>query len=171
MFCPKCSQEQISEEVRYCSKCGFQLDAVRSLISGEEPGTLAGDSDLLQSARKKYAIFGASIMLVFALIVALFTVSLRAPTPLGAVLIPLIFFWLLLVLVILLSKHAGNEVARLFSNGPRVSASIENGPAAPGLREGYSPPAAQSLWEATTSEFEPIPSVTERTTNLLDNKE
>lgn len=32
MFCPKCSQQQISDEVRFCSRCGFQLDGVAQLL-------------------------------------------------------------------------------------------------------------------------------------------
>ncbi len=33
MYCPQCSQQQISEEMRYCSRCGFPLDGVKELIS------------------------------------------------------------------------------------------------------------------------------------------
>jgi ribosomal protein L37E len=36
MYCPKCSQQQVSEEVRFCSRCGFSLSAVRELIAGSE---------------------------------------------------------------------------------------------------------------------------------------
>ncbi len=32
MYCPKCSQQQISEEMRFCSRCGFSLTAVRELV-------------------------------------------------------------------------------------------------------------------------------------------
>jgi hypothetical protein len=28
MFCPKCGQEQVSESVRFCSRCGFKLNPV-----------------------------------------------------------------------------------------------------------------------------------------------
>jgi hypothetical protein len=40
MFCPKCSQSQSSEEMRYCSRCGFPLEAVALLIThdGNLPG-------------------------------------------------------------------------------------------------------------------------------------
>ena len=33
MYCPNCSQQQVSEEVRFCSRCGFSLIAVRELIA------------------------------------------------------------------------------------------------------------------------------------------
>jgi hypothetical protein len=35
MFCPKCSQAQVSEQVRFCSRCGFRLDAVKELIEND----------------------------------------------------------------------------------------------------------------------------------------
>ncbi|MCA1591434.1 MAG: hypothetical protein LC754_02015 [Acidobacteria bacterium] len=35
MFCPQCSQQQLSNDVRFCSRCGFALGAVaRVLESG-----------------------------------------------------------------------------------------------------------------------------------------
>jgi hypothetical protein len=33
MFCPKCSQSQTSDEIRYCSRCGFPLGTVAALLS------------------------------------------------------------------------------------------------------------------------------------------
>ena len=35
MFCPKCSQEQISDETRFCSRGGFQLNVVKALLAEE----------------------------------------------------------------------------------------------------------------------------------------
>jgi hypothetical protein len=36
MFCPKCSQAQVSEKIRFCSRCGFRLDGIKELIASEE---------------------------------------------------------------------------------------------------------------------------------------
>ena len=33
MFCPKCSQEQLSADLRFCSRCGFRLEAVGELLA------------------------------------------------------------------------------------------------------------------------------------------
>lgn len=33
MFCPKCGQEQLSESVRFCSRCGFELNAVAESLA------------------------------------------------------------------------------------------------------------------------------------------
>ena len=34
MFCPRCGQQQASEEVRFCSRCGLQLEAVAEYVEG-----------------------------------------------------------------------------------------------------------------------------------------
>lgn len=33
MFCPRCSQEQISEQTRFCSRCGFPLTVVSEILA------------------------------------------------------------------------------------------------------------------------------------------
>ncbi len=33
MYCPSCSQQQVSDEMRFCSRCGFLLSGVRELIT------------------------------------------------------------------------------------------------------------------------------------------
>ena len=35
MYCPKCSQQQSSEEMRFCSRCGFPLSGVGLLLRNE----------------------------------------------------------------------------------------------------------------------------------------
>ncbi len=32
MYCPRCSQRHLPEEVRFCSRCGFHLSAVSELL-------------------------------------------------------------------------------------------------------------------------------------------
>src|SRR5262245_41687118 len=33
MYCPQCSQQQISDEMRFCSRCGFALAGVMELVA------------------------------------------------------------------------------------------------------------------------------------------
>ena len=33
MYCPQCSQQQISDEMRFCSRCGFPLGNVMQLVA------------------------------------------------------------------------------------------------------------------------------------------
>lgn len=32
MYCPRCSQQQVSDEVSFCTRCGFQLGVVKELL-------------------------------------------------------------------------------------------------------------------------------------------
>lgn len=33
MYCPKCSQQQVSDEMSFCSRCGFSLSVVKELVA------------------------------------------------------------------------------------------------------------------------------------------
>ena len=35
MFCPRCSQEQVSEETSYCSRCGLPLGLVAQVVAND----------------------------------------------------------------------------------------------------------------------------------------
>ncbi len=35
MYCPKCSQQQVSEDLRYCSRCGFPLTGVALVLNND----------------------------------------------------------------------------------------------------------------------------------------
>ena len=49
MHCPRCGQEQISAEIKFCSRCGFQLGLVSELIF--HGGTLPQLADLPQNKK------------------------------------------------------------------------------------------------------------------------
>src|SRR4030095_257047 len=46
MYCPQCSQQQFSEEMRFCSRCGFPLGNVMQLVA-------TGGGSTVPEARKK----------------------------------------------------------------------------------------------------------------------
>lgn len=47
MYCPRCGQQQASEALRYCSRCGFPLEGVAGLLAG---GGLAPADDAAADA-------------------------------------------------------------------------------------------------------------------------
>ena len=54
MFCPKCSQSQSSDEMRYCSRCGFPLETVGVLLTND--GKLpTSDKTVCKSVRSRIA--------------------------------------------------------------------------------------------------------------------
>lgn len=69
MYCPKCSQQQVSDEVRFCSRCGFLLSAVAEIVKND--GKLPDVSNLLKkklsTPRKrgvKQGLFGLLLLLL-----------------------------------------------------------------------------------------------------------
>jgi len=66
MYCPKCSQIQTEDGLRFCSRCGFQLGVVKELLAepGSAPATGAGSetSTKFFSRRKQDLLFGATVM-------------------------------------------------------------------------------------------------------------
>ena len=55
MYCPKCSQQQLSDEVRFCSRCGFLLTGIAEVIKndGTIPGASWREFKKLSTPRKK----------------------------------------------------------------------------------------------------------------------
>jgi hypothetical protein len=183
MYCPKCSQQQVSEAIRFCSRCGFQLDAVKSLLA-ENQNVLALPEDepqpQLTSARKRDILLGATIMLAGAIAIALLMVSTVSGTPLQAVIISLLLLWAAIVSVLLLSGHAVREVTKLFSKEaspvpPQAPDSFITRVSAAAHRQALphaqgTPVSGVGSWRVNTAELAQPPSITEHTTNLLDKK-
>lgn len=65
MYCPKCSEAQVSENVRFCKRCGLPLEAVQDLIASEERSTSRVDGLLL---KQKDISIGAGLMYIGSLV-------------------------------------------------------------------------------------------------------
>lgn len=81
MFCPKCSHQQATESVRYCSRCGFQLDYVRELLASEDSGEppVSLESIKRQRLRQVDILIGAGFMLVGAIKAAIVASNVLGP--------------------------------------------------------------------------------------------
>lgn len=55
MYCPKCSQAQSSDEMRFCSRCGFPLATVAQLLENNGRIPAERKSKLQTSSRGKMA--------------------------------------------------------------------------------------------------------------------
>src|SRR5215210_8283528 len=71
MFCPKCGQQQASDGVRFCSRCGFQLEVVKELLltDGALVRPEAETRMSRRSARNRGIRQGVMLMLLTALVV------------------------------------------------------------------------------------------------------
>ena len=172
MFCPKCSQEQISDETRFCSRCGFQLNVVKALLSDNQ-----AQSDETakpgKGLRMRDVTVGAFLMAVLAVLGTAITMDL--PPPHTGRIFVILFFWMGLTLLLNIKP-----IIQYFLRGDS-SAQTKDESSSPGMiskiisRKKKSLPEAQSIpaqdfvsRDANTAEIVQPPSVAERTTNLLN---
>ena len=181
MYCPQCSQEQISDELRFCPRCGFQLDALKMLLAENQNGLAMIEVEpetQLVSTRKRDILLGATVMLVAAISILLLMISGVAVTPWQAVIIPLLLVWTAIASVILLSGHAAREVTNLFSkDDSRSSTQVASSLITrlnPSASHSALPPIQSTSvsgfgsWRVNTAELVQPTSVTEHTTNSLN---
>lgn len=175
MYCPKCSQEQVSEEVRFCSRCGFSIAAVRELIASGNvtPATDAqgGPRSCGQQAVRR----GAWIMLA-SLAFSLFVGFMTAIDDDFAIMLFLPFlgfvFGILNVFygAFFADKRALKRAASKagFVPMPGQFATPARSPELPPAR--MAPVESFPSKRGATAEMVQPPSVTENTTRLLDEE-
>ncbi len=76
MYCPGCGQEQIAEETRFCSRCGFLLLGVAEVMNngGAIPSVLSAKKLKGNSQRKKGIKQGLFIFLLTFLVVPIISI-------------------------------------------------------------------------------------------------
>lgn len=171
MYCPKCSQQQPSDDVRFCTRCGFALAGVAELMHAD--GALArrpakGEGRL--SPRQKGVRMGALLMLtslLIAVIQALMPSLIDKLVVLAAPVIIGFFVGFVRLLYALFFEE----------NGPGAGETAEARRRASELRDAaaaYLPPrrtASAADWarRTDTAELARPFSVTDATTELLEN--
>ncbi|HEV7798718.1 MAG TPA: zinc ribbon domain-containing protein [Pyrinomonadaceae bacterium] len=179
MHCPKCGQQQVSDEMRFCSRCGFALGIVTELLvtGGTLPKRGSESFAAKFGGRKRGKRFGLLLMLtsmLLAIIAGIIHDSVMHG-PLGA---PGLGAKLILFLPAIIIGVAG-FVRFLYAwllepevqNAPGNSAmkSALNAEDYVALPVSHSIPAASfGVRRGDTTEMVNPPSVTENTTRLLD---
>lgn len=180
MHCPRCGQEQISEDIKFCSRCGFPLGLVSEILA--HGGLLPQLADL---RGKKWLTrnFGLKIALlwfvIFICLVPLAGVT-NAPGEItgGLAVLGFVGALFLLVLSFLFLNNESNsltvqngvplESARQFLDASNSSAALPPQTSRP--VSDYAPPMAGSWKAPDTGELVPR-SVTEGTTRFLKKDE
>jgi hypothetical protein len=169
MFCPRCGQQQISDEVRFCSRCGLSLASVPALLAGGEvPSAESAPRGAL--TRKRVGIRrGAKLMFFSAVIFPVFFgISIAADSP-GPLVVPFTVFlaglaWMLYFVLF------GEEVARESAEKGRKD--LRESHTSPSLPPStFVPASGFGARRADTADMaRQPPSVTEQTTRLLDEE-
>lgn len=181
MFCPQCGQQQISGETRFCSRCGFPLGGVLSLLaSGGIPAQVETSSTPKKlSPRSRGYRQGMVMILIGCVLTPILGIlaDIGFPEALVAITAVICFmggFARMLYARIFEEKTAQQATPPNFQTYVPPAAQTQFGPA--GARPSALPPQRSvpaSGWRKPhdTAELVAPPSVTENTTRLLDDKD
>ena len=171
MYCPRCGQQQISEETRFCSRCGLLIQGLAEwLAAGGAPLARREKAPVSPSSpRRKSIRRGAKLMFLSGALfplVLLFCAVVETGVPL---VFPLFIFFVGLAIML---------YARLFGDdsSPAKGQPFETYGLGTPSGGGALPPASDtgmrgfSRRQPRTAEMAQPPSVTENTTRLLDNE-
>jgi len=168
MYCPQCSQEQIAEEMRFCSRCGFPLTIVSQLV--RNGGALAGfepEAKRQLSPRQRGVRWGVILMIISVVLAPLAALATAMEDGFFVLFIPLFLIFVFglarLLHAYLLAPNTANEIKS------SSTARTKQLPAAQtsALSAGQRIPVANWRQPVNTSEMAHPLSVTENTTNLL----
>ncbi|HEX8175423.1 MAG TPA: hypothetical protein VF543_09910 [Pyrinomonadaceae bacterium] len=192
MHCPQCGQQQISNELRFCSRCGFPLGGVMELVANggilpqyQAPSVV--ENSAKASPRRKGVRQGAALFFLAAVLTPLFAVLheyLRFPELFIALSAVIGFIGgALRVIFALIFEEGAPKVIQLNPGTqqplftpyqqpvPQPRAVADANRARP-LPPQPPPAPAQNWRRSDTSELvNRPPSVTEHTTKLLDKQD
>jgi len=167
MYCPNCGQQQISGEMRFCSRCGQALSGLAEWLAG---GGLPAQHKVevhvstTPSPRRKGMRRAAKLMFFSGVLFPVFIVISLAIDEGGPLIIPVLLFFISLVMML---------YARLFGDKTTShvaqTTTLNSAPTPSSLPPATSIPI-NSRQQVRTNELAQPPSVTEHTTRLLDNE-
>jgi len=171
MYCPNCGQQQVSGEMRFCSRCGLALTALAEWLAGGALPVRRADQELVSgpSPRKKHMRRAAKLMFFSAVVFPVFLAVSAAVDEGAPLIVPFGLFFVSLVWML---------YARLFidKTAPALSQAVQPASFASIPARGSLPPAVNNAIpnigrsQVRTNELAQRPSVTEHTTRLLDNE-
>src|SRR5262249_30596396 len=108
MYCPNCGQQQLSDEMRFCSRCGLALSGLADWLAGGGPPAQRKleVQNSPASPRRKGMRRAAKLMFFSGVLFPIFLVISLAIDEPGPLAIPFIVFFISLVMMV---------YARLFS--------------------------------------------------------
>jgi hypothetical protein len=179
MYCPKCSQQQISDDIRFCSRCGFQLNIVKALLADNGKGltqTSATGAVSVNSQRKKDMKIGAVLMSLLALRVAWVADDLSLEREFILLIVNCLILCALINVIPLIRDFFRRKAIQDSSASPKILSSLIAGLRGnsqnSALPPAYNRPTTDYFATGiNTAEIVAPPSVTEETTNLLINKQ
>ena len=182
MHCPRCGQQQVSIETKFCNRCGFPMHFVSELLTHD--GTLPQLASLVGNRtffnKKNGVIFGVFWFIFFTMFMTSIGGILGSDELAGIFAVTGVFGTMLIIIasLVLLPSSKLNRFASLPTVGLRTQADLQAPAAQAQLppqqsmpAQVYAPPTAGSWKAPDTGEFSRPGSVTENTTKLLTKDE
>jgi len=169
MHCPKCGQQQISDETRFCSKCGFLLSGVaevvanQGLVPAQDTG-LTGKADSPRRRGIKQGVFLFLLVFLLAPLTGFISMALNIEPTLVGIAVVLCVVGGLLRTIYALMFESGATGASLPAALPANQNRSELPPAQSIPASAYTSPGA---WRDTNDLQHQPGSVTDSTTKLL----
>jgi len=177
MYCPQCSQQQISDEMRFCSRCGFPLGNVMQLVaSGGEVSTPEAPRKRKQSSPMKgvrqgtWIILGSLIYTLFVAVLSIIDDDFAILFLVSAV--AFLAGLIRLLYAVFVQDRRERKQQETQTNTPAAIPGHATGNARYQLGQPSGVPVDSFTRPIkTTAEVVQPPSVTENTTRLLDDEE
>jgi len=169
MYCPKCSQQQASEELRFCSRCGFPLAGVSTLLAND--GALPHVENDAQHPGRRGRMIKESVLLTLPVwtVALLTTILWDRGGPLESVAkVGSLIFFLLGLIGLLRFLYAFLFVREASSGMPEPAFPAASSRAA--LPPQQNNPLTDYPRRTNTRDMAPRVSVTENTTRLLEEQ-
>ena len=183
MHCPRCGQQQVSQETRFCSRCGFLLTGIAQVIDNDgivpqQRGSFFAPGSPRRRGVKQGA-FVALLALLIVPLVAMLSMAVRlGPGIAGFTAVLLTVGGLLRIVYALMFESGipgGKTLEEKVLSGTPILAGKEKAGELPPARSipvhAYSPPPGAGNWR-DTNDLAPTPgSVTDGTTKLLHEED
>ena len=176
MYCPNCGQQQISEEIIFCSRCGLSLFWLADwLAGGSLPAKRVEESQVsAMSPRRKGMRRAAKLMFFSGVLFPVFLLLSFLINEGGPMFFPCALFFVSLVMMLYARLFSDNtvpgEIPTEFGR-PAQTSTLGAQPVPTYLPPATTPPIPNTgRSQVRTNELAQPPSVTENTTRLLDQE-
>ena len=181
VYCPRCGQEQISAEVRFCSRCGFLMSGLAEVVlNGGIPQQLMPSAPKLPTPRRRGLKQGGAWFLLGVVLVPILGILselLNFKDEVVGLAAVIFFLGGIVRMLFALIFESGNPAEKtleenVYQTAQKILKKNQNAGALPPQQsipvDAYAPPRAMN-WR-DTNDLEPT-SVTDETTKLLNKNQ
>jgi hypothetical protein len=174
MYCPRCGQQQISDEMKFCSRCGLLISGLAEWVAGGGvPSTYSAAKKVsARWPRRKGIRLGAKVMFLSGVLLPVLLALSLALGEGGPMIVPVLIFFVGLI-IMLYSRLFGEDVPSFESDlaqTSRLAAVSEASALPPASNIPIHNAGDFARPRVRTNELVQRPSITEHTTKLLDQE-